>query len=73
MVRASDRNVAVDPSGKAPGRGAYLCHSEECWQRASRKGRLEHALRSPLSEQHGDTLYAYYIERVKPAVMGAVQ
>ena len=73
VVRASDGNVEVDPSGKAPGRGAYLCHREECWEKASRKGRLEHALRSPLSEQHRDNLYVYYIERVKPAAMGAVR
>jgi predicted RNA-binding protein YlxR (DUF448 family) len=43
--------VEVDKVGRRPGRGAYLCHSPECWNKGVNKGRLEHALRSRLSAE----------------------
>lgn len=43
--------VEVDTQGRKPGRGAYLCHSPECWHKGVNKGRLEHALRSRLSAE----------------------
>ena len=30
VVRRTDGSVAVDPSGKAPGRGTYLCDQATC-------------------------------------------
>lgn len=30
VVRRADGSVAVDPSGKAPGRGTYLCDRADC-------------------------------------------
>jgi predicted RNA-binding protein YlxR (DUF448 family) len=41
--------VAVDPTGRAPGRGAYVHLTEECAQGAVRSGGLARALRTPLS------------------------
>jgi predicted RNA-binding protein YlxR (DUF448 family) len=42
-------DVEVDPSGKKPGRGAYLCHNPACWQAALQKGRLDAALKRKLT------------------------
>lgn len=36
--------VVIDPTGRMPGRGAYLCASPECWDLALRKRTLAHAL-----------------------------
>ena len=30
VVRGADGSVSVDPSGKAPGRGTYLCDQASC-------------------------------------------
>jgi len=30
LVRRADGSVAVDPTGKAPGRGTYLCDQSAC-------------------------------------------
>jgi hypothetical protein len=30
VVRRADGSVAVDPTGKAPGRGTYLCDQAGC-------------------------------------------
>lgn len=49
IVRTPDGQVRVDPTGRAPGRGAYVC-SAECLS-AVRKGRLERALKAKLDQQ----------------------
>ncbi len=44
VVRAPDGRVAIDPTGKRNGRGAYLHERRACWEQALR-GRLAHALK----------------------------
>ena len=34
LVRRADGTVRVDPTGKASGRGAYLCADPACWAAA---------------------------------------
>jgi uncharacterized protein len=48
LVRVHQRaggTVTVDPTGKGPGRGAYLCPRRACWLDAGLGRRLGHALR----------------------------
>ena len=59
VVRTPEGRVEVDPTGKRPGRGAYLCPRRACWEKALKKGRLERALRSPLPPEVRETLVAY--------------
>ncbi len=47
-MRAPDGTIAVDPTGRAPGRGAYLCRDASCWDAAARKRALEHALKATI-------------------------
>lgn len=49
VVRGPDGAVAIDLTGKKPGRGAYLCPRVGCWDVALKKGRLESALRTRLT------------------------
>lgn len=63
LVRISDGSVEVDTSGKKAGRGAYLCRTRECWEFGLKGGRLEHTLRTTLTQdnreqliRHGETL-----------------
>lgn len=53
LVRDADGRVAVDPTGKRAGRGAYLCHDPACWEQALKRRGLERALRIE-SVQPGD-------------------
>ena len=48
IVRAPDGTVAYDPTGKANGRGAYVCHDETCITGAFARGGLSHALGTPV-------------------------
>lgn len=45
LVRDPAGRVAVDPTGKRAGRGAYLCHALACWEQALKRHGLERALR----------------------------
>ena len=49
VTRAADDAVTVDPTGRAPGRGAYLHRDQECVATAFRRGGLAKALRTPLA------------------------
>jgi hypothetical protein len=59
VVRTPEGKVLVDPRGKAPGRGAYLCRRRACWTTALTQRRLESALRSSLPPESIATLQAY--------------
>ena len=44
VVRTPDGAVALDATGRVPGRGAYLCRDAACFDVAGRKKALAHAL-----------------------------
>ncbi len=46
----TDTGLKIDESGKASGRGAYLCDTSECWERASSTQILAKALRAEISD-----------------------
>ncbi len=48
VVRSAE-GVVIDPSGKMPGRGAYLHQQRSCWEKAL-KGSLAQALRVELDQ-----------------------
>jgi predicted RNA-binding protein YlxR (DUF448 family) len=48
VVRAPSGIVAIDPSGRAAGRGAYVCPDPACQHGAITKGALRRALDAPI-------------------------
>ncbi|MGH2691024.1 MAG: RNase P modulator RnpM, partial [Actinomycetota bacterium] len=49
IVRSPEGEVGVDPTGRADGRGAYVCRDDPaCRKAATRKGALTRALRLTL-------------------------
>jgi len=59
IVRTPQGGVELDPTGKAAGRGAYLCHRRECWQEALKREKLARALRVKLWDADREKLEAY--------------
>jgi predicted RNA-binding protein YlxR (DUF448 family) len=55
-VRAPDGTVAYDPTGKANGRGAYVCRDETCIAGSFARGGLSHALSTPVPAVLADEL-----------------
>jgi uncharacterized protein len=65
VVRAPDGSVSFDASGKAAGRGAYLCADGSCWSVALKKSSIERALSAPLpAEVRGQ------LEQGSPLLLG---
>lgn len=59
LVLISGGGAGVDPGGKKAGRGAYLCPAPECWEIGLKKGRLEHTLRTALTQDNREQLIRY--------------
>ena len=58
IVRAPDGTVGFDLTGRANGRGAYLCADGNCWQTALKKSSIERALGVSLPPAVRDQLAA---------------
>ncbi len=69
IVRSADGTLAIDLKGKANGRGAYLCYKAQCWEKALKKDKLEHAFKSKIEESSLDSLRSGYMKILtsKPA------
>jgi hypothetical protein len=55
-VRTPDGTVQYDPTGRANGRGAYVCLDEACIAGATTRGSLSRALGAPLPPGLSDAL-----------------
>lgn len=44
VVRTPDGSVVTDPTGKTPGRGAYICRDAACIEKARKSRALERAI-----------------------------
>ncbi|MDI3257268.1 MAG: YlxR family protein [Kyrpidia sp.] len=51
IVATPDGPIRLDPTGKLAGRGAYLCPSADCFERAHKRKALERALKRPVSAE----------------------
>ena len=57
VVSLADGSIVYDPTGKAPGRGSYLCRNEECIKTELKKaGRLSKGLRRSISDEEAKAL-----------------
>ena len=60
LVRVEGERVAVDPTGKRAGRGAYLCAERGCWDAALKRSAIERALKiAQLQPEDRQMLLAY--------------
>ena len=50
VVKTPEGNIMIDRSGKANGRGAYICHNIDCYKKAVKARRFEKAFSMPILE-----------------------
>ena len=55
IVRSKDGSVMLDLTGKANGRGAYICRNMNCLQKARKTHAIEKALGVTIPEEIYDT------------------
>lgn len=51
LVRTPQGEIVVDITGKAAGRGAYVCRTERCAEQAVKQKKLARALGIPVGEE----------------------
>jgi predicted RNA-binding protein YlxR (DUF448 family) len=51
LVRTREGNIEIDTAGKKDGRGAYICPSRACWEKALQGHSLERTLRTALTRE----------------------
>ncbi len=51
VVCQKEKGVWIDRTGKADGRGAYLCQDAECLKKAKKAGRLQKAFSMNLADE----------------------
>ncbi len=56
VVRGTDGNVSLDFSGKAAGRGAYICPKAECLKKAQKAKSLDRSLDVTIPQEVYDRL-----------------
>ena len=56
IVKSPDGAISFDRAGKAAGRGAYICKSRDCLDKAVRQKQLERALEMKIEQSVFDQL-----------------
>ena len=51
ILRTPEGEVRIDLTGRANGRGVYLCRSSECLKTAQKKGSLSRSLKVPVEPE----------------------
>ncbi len=66
MVRLPEGDVALDPTNKKHGRGAYVCRNQTCLAQAARRGSFARALRKAVPEELMQEVIALGSEMTTP-------
>lgn len=56
VIKTSENEIVLDTTGKANGRGAYLCFSKECLKNAIKSKGLERSLKMQIPKEVYDKL-----------------
>lgn len=51
VVLAPDTTVSLDPTGRKPGRGAYICRSLDCFTQSRKRNALDRSLKTNVSDE----------------------
>ena len=63
IVKNKDGEIFIDRTGKADGRGAYICDSIECLEKVIKSKRLERVLETHIPEEVYNNLRGVIIDK----------
>ena len=63
VVKNKDGIISIDKTGKANGRGAYICDNVDCLEKAIKTKRLEKIFETKISEEIYENLRGVIIEK----------
>ena len=56
VIKTAEEEILLDATGKKNGRGAYLCKSMECFEKAAKSKGLERSLKVKIPKEVYDSL-----------------
>ena len=56
IVKDNENNISIDRTGKANGRGAYICDNIECLEKAIKNKRIEKSFKMNIEKSVYDSL-----------------
>ncbi len=63
IVKQSDGKIFVDKTGKAEGRGAYICNNVECLEKAIKSKRLIRSFETEINNEIYESLRGVIIDK----------
>ncbi len=56
VVKSPEGEISIDLTGKKSGRGAYICHSKDCFLKARKSKRIEKSFETAISDEVYDQM-----------------
>ena len=56
-IAGYEGTISIDPTGKAKGRGVYLCRNQDCFRMAQKKKAIGRGLKMEVSSQQVEKLF----------------
>ena len=63
IVKQSDGKIFVDKTGKAEGRGAYICNNVECLEKGIKSKRLSRSFETEINNEIYESLRGVIIDK----------
>lgn len=63
IVKQNDGKIFIDKTGKANGRGAYICNNVECLEKAIKSKRLERNFETKIDNEIYESLRGVIIDK----------
>ncbi len=63
IVKNKEERIFVDKTGKADGRGAYICNNIECLERAIKSKRLEKCFETKIDNEIYESLRGVIVDK----------
>ena len=63
IVKNKDGSINIDKTGKASGRGAYICNNIECLEKAIKSKRLEKVFKNRISDEIYENLRGVIVDK----------
>lgn len=63
IVKDKDGNISIDKTGKANGRGAYICNNIDCLEKAIKSKRLERTFEKSIDSEIYENLRGVIIDK----------
>lgn len=62
IVKSKEEGILIDESGKKNGRGAYICRSSECIEKAKKTNKLNKVFQTEIDDNLYEEISAYEIK-----------